>query len=428
MATTKAAKAKTAAVALACAAALAAAPASAATLRPKSVAIAAGKSARLVVNGISSVTRLSFKSSDPKVAKVSARGVVTGVKAGKATITAKAGKQALKCRVTVKAPKKVHVAYVGLDKAKASAATGKKISLKATAYPADATNRKVRWESSAPKVAKVSAKGVVACLKAGKAKIWAISVSDPRARSACLVTVKKTAEKKKGRAGSSTRPVGRPAVESYRTPVVQKGQAKTSDGTVALTNSWKLALVRPTASEASSVGTTLAVSYYGNRLTPTYQFQVSRSASFPPSSTKTFTARNESCQYMALICESVPTAAAKKKLSKSFGLCLWDGNSFGEVNENTMIPSTNSWAYACVVTPAGKVDAKVSDAYLNAGFANPGADLAAATRAVVKIHADKTPSVATAPTGTSTSGWYVRVRAYYNDQHASGWSNVVKAK
>ena len=45
--------------------------------------------------------KIKWSSSKKKVAKVSKKGKVTGLKAGKATITAKIGKKKLKCAVTV---------------------------------------------------------------------------------------------------------------------------------------------------------------------------------------------------------------------------------------------------------------------------------------------------------------------------------------
>ena len=44
---------------------------------------------------------VKWTSSDKKVAKVSSKGVVTGVKKGKATVTAKLGKKKYSCKVTV---------------------------------------------------------------------------------------------------------------------------------------------------------------------------------------------------------------------------------------------------------------------------------------------------------------------------------------
>lgn len=62
--------------------------------------ICVGKTLKLQVKGTSK--KVTWKSGNPSVAKVSAKGKVTAKKAGKATVTAKVGKKKLKCVVTVK--------------------------------------------------------------------------------------------------------------------------------------------------------------------------------------------------------------------------------------------------------------------------------------------------------------------------------------
>ncbi len=61
-----------------------------------------GKTLQLKITGTTKTVRWS--SSDNTVAKVSQKGLVTALKVGTATITAKAGGKKLNCRVTVKSP------------------------------------------------------------------------------------------------------------------------------------------------------------------------------------------------------------------------------------------------------------------------------------------------------------------------------------
>lgn len=79
-------------------------------LNRTSITLNKGKTYRLKVSG-KGKKGVKWSSSNQKVAKVDKSGKVTAVKAGKATITAKVGKKTLKCRVTVKSPKKTNQYY-----------------------------------------------------------------------------------------------------------------------------------------------------------------------------------------------------------------------------------------------------------------------------------------------------------------------------
>lgn len=72
-------------------------------INKKKVTIRVGKTVKLKVKNIKK--KVKWSSSKKKVAKVSKKGVVKGLKAGKATITAKAGKKKFRCKVTVKKKK-----------------------------------------------------------------------------------------------------------------------------------------------------------------------------------------------------------------------------------------------------------------------------------------------------------------------------------
>jgi len=118
-----------------------------------------------------------WESSDTAIATVK-DGVVTGVKAGTADITAEAGSKKAVCKVTVTADTPiitppVEVTGITLDKTNASIGIGKTFTLKATVAPANAANKTVVWSSSNPKVATVTNAGVVKGIKAGTASITA---------------------------------------------------------------------------------------------------------------------------------------------------------------------------------------------------------------------------------------------------------------
>ena len=61
-----------------------------------------GKTGKVAIKANTTGKKVTYSSSDKKIATVSNKGVVTGVKVGKATITVKAGNVTRKCIVTVK--------------------------------------------------------------------------------------------------------------------------------------------------------------------------------------------------------------------------------------------------------------------------------------------------------------------------------------
>ncbi len=78
------------------------------SVNKKKVTLTKGKSTTLVVtkSPITAQDKVTFKTSNKKVATVSKSGKITAKKAGKATITVKAGKKSVKVTVTVKNSKK----------------------------------------------------------------------------------------------------------------------------------------------------------------------------------------------------------------------------------------------------------------------------------------------------------------------------------
>jgi uncharacterized protein YjdB len=115
---------------------------------------------------------LTWKSSNPKVASVNqATGKITPKKAGEATITATAlNGNALKITVYV-VKKSLSLKKVAPTKPPTSLKAGKTAILKVKTTPAKATNLKMTFKSSKPKIVKVDKSGKLAALKKGKAKI-----------------------------------------------------------------------------------------------------------------------------------------------------------------------------------------------------------------------------------------------------------------
>ena len=125
---------------------------------------------------------VTWKSSSTKVATVSSDGVVTGVKAGTATITCTSA------ATGAKATCKVTVGYVKLDQTEAILEKTKTLTLTPTVYPSSLTDKSVTWASSDKKVATVSNDGVVTGVKSGTVTITCTSVATGL-KTTCKVTV-----------------------------------------------------------------------------------------------------------------------------------------------------------------------------------------------------------------------------------------------
>ncbi|MBR1629182.1 MAG: Ig domain-containing protein [Lachnospiraceae bacterium] len=131
-----------------------------------------------------------WESSNNKVATVSQKGVVSGVKAGTTTITVgtRDGQKKATCKVTVTNPV-VKVKSVKLNKKTASIKAGKTVTLKATITPSNATTKTVTWKTSNKKIATVTSKGVVKGIKTGTATIT-VTTKDGKKTAKCKATVK----------------------------------------------------------------------------------------------------------------------------------------------------------------------------------------------------------------------------------------------
>ena len=132
---------------------------------------------------------VTWKSSNTKAATVDSKGNVKAVAKGIASITATAkdgsGVKAV-CKVTVTQP----VTKITLNKTSLTLNRGKTFTLKATAGPASANNKAVKWTTSNKAVATVTSKGVVKAVKKGTATITATAKDGSGKKAVCKITVK----------------------------------------------------------------------------------------------------------------------------------------------------------------------------------------------------------------------------------------------
>ena len=136
----------------------------------KSVSVSVGKTTALKVNGTKQ--KVKWSSNNKKIATVSGKGVVKGVKKGTATITAKVSNKKYTCKVTVK-EKEIPVTEVRLNKESTTLEIGDTTKLEAMVSPGNATDRTIAWSSSKTAVATVNSQGVVTAKSVGTAYIYA---------------------------------------------------------------------------------------------------------------------------------------------------------------------------------------------------------------------------------------------------------------
>ena len=154
-----------------------------------SVTVAQGESAVVTVSfspAGATNKAVTFESSDESVATVDEEGNVTGVKAGKATITVTTedGGKTATCEVTVTVP----VTGVRLNVTEREILKGNAGIIIATVEPEDATNKNVTWSSSDESVVKVNQEGEITARAEGKATVT-VTTEDGGYTAECEVTV-----------------------------------------------------------------------------------------------------------------------------------------------------------------------------------------------------------------------------------------------
>lgn len=133
--------------------------------------------------------KVTYKSSNKKIATVTSKGVVKGVKAGKTKIQVVSKKnENIKATINI-VVKKAAVKKVKLSSSKATIAVNGKTTLKATVTPTKNTYIKLKWTTSNAKVAKVTSKGVVTGVGEGTATITATALDGSKKKATCKVTV-----------------------------------------------------------------------------------------------------------------------------------------------------------------------------------------------------------------------------------------------
>lgn len=143
---------------------------------------------------------VTYKSSNKKIATVTSKGVVKGIKPGKATITVTAkdgSKKSAKCIVTVKAQKATKL-KISAKKTTTLKKKGASVKIKATLYPSNTYNKLIKVSSSKKGIVKLSASKIksgktvtVKAVKKGSTVVKFTAADGSRKSAQTKVTVKK---------------------------------------------------------------------------------------------------------------------------------------------------------------------------------------------------------------------------------------------
>lgn len=143
---------------------------------------------------------VTYKSSNRKIATVTAKGVVKGIKPGRVTITVTAkdgSKKAAKCQVTV-AQQKATKLKISAKKTTTLKKKGASVKIKATLYPSNTYNKLIKVSSSKKGIVKLSASKIksgktvtVKATKKGSTVVKFTAADGSRKSAQTKVTVKK---------------------------------------------------------------------------------------------------------------------------------------------------------------------------------------------------------------------------------------------
>ncbi len=142
--------------------------------------------------------KVTWKSSNKKIAKVDKYGKVTGVKAGKVTITAVSkAKKSVKKTWTITVKKAITKIQITAPKKTINLSNSKVLQLKAKVSPSTASRQAVSWKSSNKSIATVGSSGKVIGKKPGTVTITATATDGSGKKASIKIkVVKKTTSKK----------------------------------------------------------------------------------------------------------------------------------------------------------------------------------------------------------------------------------------
>lgn len=154
----------------------------------KTITLKKGKTLKLKIK--QKAIKVTWKSSKPKVVKVSSTGKIKALKKGKATITVTA-KDGSKIKDSVKVTVGTPVSKITITNANAikNLNVGKTFKLTTSITPTNASTKKLAFTSSKKKIATVSSKGVIKGIAPGTAYIYAKATDNSKVKAKYKVKV-----------------------------------------------------------------------------------------------------------------------------------------------------------------------------------------------------------------------------------------------
>ena len=165
------------------------------TTEEKSVAV--GKTVSLtaaILPENATLKKVSWASSDERIAVVDENGNVTGVKRGSVRITAMT-KDGSNIRANIGIQVSQSAEEIILDKTELTVDTGRTAMLKATVLPKDTNDKNVVWFSSDERIAKVSTQGRITGLELGDCEIICTSKVSGEVQAKAVVHVQQPVKK-----------------------------------------------------------------------------------------------------------------------------------------------------------------------------------------------------------------------------------------
>ena len=349
--------------------------------------------------------KVTYKINKKKIATVSKKGVVKAKKPGKAKITVKSGNKKVVVKVVVKKIKK-KVTKVTAPK-NVTVKVGAKQKIKTSVKPKKATLKKLTFKSSAKKIAKVNAKGVITGVKAGKAKITVMAVDGSKKKATVSVVVT-------GAAVTSS-----PAVAAT-TPAVSKAPATTAPTKApATTEPTKApATDAPATTEPAQTATTPAVvvptteggvaKYVIPALGENESYKVSFGGETVAVTDKTVAVFNETVKRFTSSSKDAAKAAASFKAKAYAGVTVAGAKITKDANAEKATVELDGQTYSLDV----KADGEAAKVVVENGNTKMTADIAGSNNAYtvsnltygnVKVEGTKTATTEVAEDGTVTA-------------------------
>ncbi len=159
------------------------------TLNYSEYTLKKGKSVTLKATVKAKNKKVTWSSSNKKIATVTNKGKVTGKKKGTTKITAKVSGTKLKavCKITVGEP----ISKITVKEKSVTLYEGKSAQIQAVISPSKASNKKLIYESSNKGIATVSSKGKITAKKEGNTTITVKAKDGSKKKTTVKVTVKK---------------------------------------------------------------------------------------------------------------------------------------------------------------------------------------------------------------------------------------------